>query len=265
MEYRLNGLQASCATALARFCLPFWRGVHMATRPGVLAFDPLVANNNRANYGLRVPIVARVGVNYVRFPKPGRAMPQQAGESCAEGAGFSPGITRKQRRTDGLQFRHHECLNIRLHTMRRRFDIVGDPTANIAKESAQAEWRTGGQPGDSRSPRSEPSGNAAAGKASSEDRVTSTQNVPSPTRFPDRLGMGRTVASDVPPGGFNALNHRIKRRQHQLHYDANGKHTVASTGNTRADGASNSDLESVQFDPDDRWFYRALPPAWCSD
>ena len=130
-----NGLQA---TLRKRFSHGFLFGASYtwSRAMALLAFDPLVANNYSRNYGPQgADRRQTLGVNYsYDFPKPGQAMHNKLLSIVTDGWQISGITTANTGAPLGFAFGTTNALNITGSTNEgARFDIVGDPYANVAK------------------------------------------------------------------------------------------------------------------------------------
>jgi hypothetical protein len=202
----------------------------------LLAFDPLVANNYSRNYGPQgADRRQTLGVNYsYDLPKPGRAMNNKLLTVVADGWQISGITTANTGAPLGFAFGTTNGLNITGSTNESpRFDIVGDPNANVLKNPALPNGGLAFNPSAFAEPAVGTIGNAGGGSGI--------------IRGPGFVNFDASLSRSIPIGSerrqlklrleaFNLFNHtEFSGVNTTFTYDATGKNTVASTGQYTSD------------------------------
>lgn len=230
-----NGLQATLRKRFSRGLL-FGVSYTWSRAMALLAFDPLVANNYSRNYGPQgADRRQTLGVNYsYDFPKPGRAMHNKLVSVIADGWQISGITTANTGAPLGFAFGTTNALNITGSTNEgARFDIVGDPNAGVATDPHLPNGGLAFNPAAFAEPKVGTIGNAGGGAGI--------------IRGPGFVNFDASLSRSIPVWGdrrqlklrleaFNVFNHtEFSGVNTSFTYDANGKNTVASTGQYTGD------------------------------
>ena len=230
-----NGLQA---TLRKRFSHGFLFGVAYSWSRAMqlLAFDPLVANNYSRNYGPQgADRRQTLGVNYsYDFPKPGKALNSKLLSIVADGWQISGITTANTGAPLGFGFGTTNGLDITGSTNEgARFDIVGNPYANVAKNSSLPNGGLAFNPAAFAEPAVGTIGNAGGGAGIIYG--------PGFVNFDASLSRSIPIRSDkrqlkLRLEAFNVFNHtEFNGVSTSFTYDATGKNTVGNTGQYTTD------------------------------
>jgi Carboxypeptidase regulatory-like domain len=230
-----NGLQASLRKRFSRGFL-FGASYTWSRAMALLAFDPLVPNNYSRNCGPQgADRRQTLGVNYsYDFPKPGQAMHNKLLTVVADGWQISGITTANTGAPLGFGFGTTNALNITGSTNEgARFDIAGDPNANVAKNPSLPNGGLAFNPAAFAEPAVGTIGNAGGGAGI--------------IRGPGFVNFDASLSRSIPLGSekrllklrleaFNVFNHtEFSGVNTSFTYDANGKNTVSSTGQYTGD------------------------------
>ena len=230
-----NGLQATLRKRLSKGLL-FGVAYTWSRAMALLAFDPLVTNNYSRNYGPQgADRRQTLGVNYsYDVPKLGKAMHNKAVTVLADGWQISGITTANTGAPLGFAFGTTNALNITGSTNEgARFDIVGDPYANVTQNPSLPNGKLAFNPSAFAEPAVGTIGNAGGGAGI--------------IRGPGFINFDASLSRSIPIGSerrllklrleaFNVFNHtEFSGVNTSFTYDANGRNTVASTGQYTSD------------------------------
>jgi hypothetical protein len=225
-----NGLQATLRKRLSHGLL-FGVSYSWSRAMALLAFDPLVSNNYSRNYGPQSADRRQtLGVNYsYDLPKPGRAMHSKLLTVFTDGWQISGITTANTGAPLGFGFGTTNGLDITGSTNETpRFDIVGNPYANVVHNSSLPNGKLAFNPAAFAEPAVGTIGNAGGGAGIIYG--------PGFINFDASLSRSIPLASDrrllkLRLEAFNVFNHtEFSTVSTSFTYDATGKNTVASTG-----------------------------------
>jgi hypothetical protein len=230
-----NGLQSTLRKRFTHGLL-FGASYSWSRAMALLAFDPLVANNYSRNYGPQGADRRQTfGLNYsYDFPKPGQALHNKYLGIVTDGWQISGITTANTGAPLGFAFGTTNALNITGSTNEgARFDIVGNPYANVAKNPALPNGGLAFNPAAFAEPAVGTIGNAGGGAGI--------------IYGPGFVNFDASVSRSIPLGSekrqlklrleaFNVFNHtEFSGVNTSFTYDANGKNTVGSTGQYTSD------------------------------
>jgi hypothetical protein len=230
-----NGLQATVRKRLSKGFL-FGVAYTWSRAMALLAFDPLVQNNYSRNYGPQgADRRQTLGINYsYDIPKLGQALRNKVVTVLADGWQISGITTANTGAPLGFGFGTTNALDITGSTNEgARFDIVGDPYANVTHASGLPNGKLAFNPAAFAEPKVGTIGNAGGGAGI--------------IYGPGFLNFDASLSRSIPIGSekrqlklrleaFNVFNHtEFSGVSTSFTYDANGKNTVASTGQYTSD------------------------------
>jgi hypothetical protein len=225
-----NGLQATVRKRLSKGFL-FGVAYTWSRAMALLAFDPLVQNNYSRNYGPQgADRRQTLGINYsYDIPKLGHALRNKLVTVLADGWQISGITTANTGAPLGFGFGTTNALDITGSTNEgARFDIVGDPYANVTRAAGLPNRKLAFNPAAFAEPKVGTIGNAGGGAGI--------------IYGPGFLNFDASLSRSIPIGSekrqlklrleaFNVFNHtEFSGVSTSFTYDATGKNTVASTG-----------------------------------
>jgi hypothetical protein len=230
-----HGLQATVRKRFSKGLL-FGVAYTWSRAMALLAFDPLVQNNYSRNYGPQgADRRQTLGINYsYDIPKLGKALNNKFVTALADGWQISGITTANTGAPLGFGFGTTNALDITGSTNEgARFDIVGNPYANVTQASGLPNGKLAFNPAAFAEPKVGTIGNAGGGAGI--------------IYGPGFLNFDASLSRSIPIGGerrqlklrleaFNVFNHtEFSGVSTSFTFDATGKNTVASTGQYTSD------------------------------